>query len=612
MHYDWCWHFDVSPAALWPFVSNTNHFNRAAGVPPVERVGVPDASGNQRLRLRRFGLIIEWDEEPFEWVKPQRFSVVRRYQRGPIAEMRVQVDLAEARDGTDLRYQVWAEPRNLLGRAAIRLQVGVLSEKAFRRVFGEYAAMAKAAAPASHAAAALDLAVRSTRAQLSAGADARLQAIRERLSATGKRALVDQLIGLIEYGDENTLARLRPYLLADAWNSSRRELVELALNATRAGLLDLQWDLMCPMCRGTKDTVNTLAALPNRVHCDACNIDFTANFEQVVELTFRPSASIRELEVFPFCVGGPQVTPHIITQQRIAPGETRCLDLNLEPGHYRVRAGQAEGARILRVDPTASTHPTISLSDNGWGQGDIIAGRNAAITLANDSAQMRLFIIERTAWNDQALSAAEVTAMQRFRDLFSNEALRAGESISVGSLAVLFTDLRDSTRLYRTIGDATAFGRVLDHFDIVRDALLPERGALVKTIGDAVMAVFRTPAGAVRAILRAQDALAHAPEGVQPPFFKAGAHFGPCIGVTLNDRFDYFGSTVNLAARLDSLARGGEMIVSDAIRFDPEVDSMIGSGLIVVERFEAQLKGFEDIPFSLWRISAANRRWGQC
>src|SRR5213079_830494 len=126
----------------------------------------------------------------------------------------------------------------------------------------------------------------------------------------------------------------------------------------------------------------------------------------------------------------------------------------------------------------------------------------------NATKEEQLFILERMMWSDQAATAAEVTALQVFRDLFSTEALRPGEQISVGTLTVLFTDLRNSTRLYREIGDATAFGRVMNHFDVLRKAIAEHDGALVKTIGDAVMAVFRQPSAALKAMLDAQEQLA--------------------------------------------------------------------------------------------------------
>jgi class 3 adenylate cyclase len=224
--------------------------------------------------------------------------------------------------------------------------------------------------------------------------------------------------------------------------------------------------------------------------------------------------------------------------------------------------------------------------------------------LVNDTGAEQLFVLERMAWNDQAATAAEVTTLQVFRDLFSNELLRPGEQISVGNLTILFTDLRDSTGFYRRIGDAPAFGRVLDHFEVLREAITREDGALVKTIGDAVMAVFRRPVSALRAILDAQRRLASPPAGAAPFYLKAGMHHGPCIAVTMNDRLDYFGSVVNMAARLERLSSGEDVIISDAVRHDPEVARLLSApdNGLVAERFESQLRGFEEEWFYLWRV----------
>ena len=173
---------------------------------------------------------------------------------------------------------------------------------------------------------------------------------------------------------------------------------------------------------------------------------------------------------------------------------------------------------------------------------------------------------------------------------------------------MLFTDLRDSTRLYRQIGDAVAFGHVMSHFDVLREAIAAEDGALVKTIGDAVMAVFRRPMAALQAILKAQQMLAAHSTGTSSLVLKAGIHHGPCIAVTLNDRLDYFGSTVNIAARVQNLSMGGDVVVTSAVHDDPEVQQWLSAQgqTILSEPFEATLKGLED-QFHLWRLNPVTR-----
>jgi len=259
--------------------------------------------------------------------------------------------------------------------------------------------------------------------------------------------------------------------------------------------------------------------------------------------------------------------------------------------------------QMLQVGGDGLAEATLLCSHDGLLRNEISLSRTSTLHLVNSTDSEQLFIIERMAWNDQAATAAEVTALQRFRDLFANEALRPGEKVAVGTLAVLFTDLLGSTALYREMGDAPAFGKVMSHFDLLRDAIAEEEGALVKTIGDAVMAVFKQPASAVRAILKAQSALASGENG-PPLLLKAGIHTGPCIAVTLNDRLDYFGGTVNIASRLEGLSSGNDLIISGAVYSDAQVAGLLAekNATSKIERFEAVLRGFGGERFELWRI----------
>ena len=154
------------------------------------------------------------------------------------------------------------------------------------------------------------------------------------------------------------------------------------------------------------------------------------------------------------------------------------------------------------------------------------------------------------------------------------------------------------------IGDATAFGRVMSHFDVLRKQITENDGAIVKTIGDAVMAVFRSASDGLNAVLQAQQLLAAPAEGTMPLTLKAGLHTGPCIAVTLNDRLDYFGSTVNMAARLEGLSSGSDVIISGTAYDDAKVRQLIESRGLSAVYFDMALKGFAEERFELWRVSS--------
>ena len=255
--YLWQWVLDAPAAALWPLVADTDRFNRDTGLPPVTDVRTPDerlAPGRRHLRIRVAGVPIEWQESPFEWVVPTRFGVVRRYRRGPLREMRVRVELEPlGQDRTRLRYAVEAWPRGPRGWVAIPVQIGWISRRSFGRTFRRYAEEARRAPAAVGSAPAT--AVPRPAAPSGDGLDAldaaRLHALGERLRALGHGPeLVARLLAHIEQADQAELSRMRPYVLADAWGAERRATLRLLLHAAREGLLDLRWDVMCPLCRG--------------------------------------------------------------------------------------------------------------------------------------------------------------------------------------------------------------------------------------------------------------------------------------------------------------------------------------------------------------------------
>jgi len=68
-------------------------------------------------------------------------------------------------------------------------------------------------------------------------------------------------------------------------------------------------------------------------------------------------------------------------------------------------------------------------------------------------------------------------------------------------------------------------------------------------------------------------------------------HAGPCIAVTLNERLDYFGRTVNTAARIQGLSEGGDVVLSAAVAADPEVASLLGEAAWTRTPFVTSLKG---------------------
>ncbi len=604
-HYRWTWELASPPEALWPLVSDTDRYNRDCGFPPFEvrepRPGEPPAGrGVRRLRSAYLGVAGEWEERGFEWIEPVRFSVERIFSRGPLRHMIQSCELAtRTGGGTVLTYEMRVLPKNLLGAVLVPFAVGLRQRLASRRVFADYDRRA------------LETARGVTATGSPRGAakiEPRIARICSRLRTEARQPapLVERLSAHVLRAEDSLVTKMRPYALADSWGSGRRETLDLFLHATRAGLLDFSWQVNCPHCRGSRQGVADLSGISAESHCDSCGIDFTVNFEQSVELTFAPNPTVRNVVHKEYCLGGPRLTPHIVAQKRLRPGDSLFVAVSFPEGRYRVRTEGQPVHQALRVEAQGASSVQIDASEGSKPMDEPSVASGGVISVVNTGADEREVVIERVAWSDQAVTAAAVTSRQVFRDLFSREVLRPGEKISVGVMTIVFTDLRNSTQLYQEIGDATAFGRVMSHFDVIRDAVAAEGGAVVKTMGDAVMATFTEPGAALRAMARAQAALAEPASARANLALKCGIHQGPCLAINQNDRLDYFGTTVNVCARLCGLSDGSDIVVSGGIRADPEVAAALAAegGGFAERRDAAALKGLGGGPFEFWRVQS--------
>jgi class 3 adenylate cyclase len=329
------------------------------------------------------------------------------------------------------------------------------------------------------------------------------------------------------------------------------------------------------------------------------------NFDQSVELTFVPNPTLRQVSRVEYCLGGPQLTPHIVAQKSLKPRERFCVPVAFPEGRYRVRSPGIAEQQAFRIERDGERVIGIDVGAGPSLVNEPVVAPDGILNVENAGTIEHLAVIERVAWGDQAVTAVAVTSRQIFRDLFSREILRQGERISVGVITIVFTDLKNSTRLYTEIGDAPAFGHVLNHFDVIKSAVAEEGGGIVKTMGDAVMATFTHPGAALKAMRKAQASLAAAGNSGTAFALKCSIHQGPCLAINQNERLDYFGTTVNVCSRLCSLSTGADIVVSAPVLQDPEVAGLMeaAGGGLEARRDAAPLKGIGAEAFEFWRLS---------
>ena len=591
---NWKWHFAAAPEALWPLLADTGRLNEAVGFARYTLSETPRSDGSiERIgTTRRFGMILAWEEGVPEWVWSRRYQHTRRFKSRFVRAVTAEIQLHPAAGGgTDVEFRLAIAA---MWPVALALSCGGMRRygKTIDRLFREAAGFAEVG---------VEQGFSVPHAPAPDAVRRRVMAQAEALTKRG-HAVAERLAAYILEAPQVELERMRPRKLARLWGVAPRAVIEASLAAVREGMLTLRWDLVCPQCRGAKVTATSLDELPRGAHCPSCNIDFEGDFTRNVELTFEPASSVRDISSGGFCLANPQESEHIKVQLRVKPGEGKVSSgITLPDGDYRARTVEPGGSADFTIEH--GSIPGITLTDGNPVIGD--DGGNSIHVLNMGSAE-RYAVIEDRRWAQDALTAHEATTMQAFRDLFADAVLRPGDQVAIGRIAFLFTDIKGSSDLYNRVGDARAYGLVREHYAVLTRAVREHDGAVVKTIGDAVMAAFADPGNALEAALAIRDDIARsngdnaAGTGAEAAIVvKLGLHVGPCIAVTLNDRLDYFGRAVNLAARLQGESRGGDIVLSQVMAEEPAVAERLASLKPAAET--ARVKGFAE-PIALRRV----------
>jgi len=350
---------------------------------------------------------------------------------------------------------------------------------------------------------------------------------------------------------------------------------------------------VCPSCVTSSQQVSALDEVSLEGHCQLCDISFELDLDRAVEATFLPHPSVRKVPEAVFCIGGPARTPHVLVQAIVPSGGSTTLEVPAESGRFRLFA-RGGAATTLEIDAGGEAQAQATLAGGKLEPAHLHVAPGALLRFESRHDESLHVKIERLAFASAAATAHTVSTLPEFRSLFSGELLKRGTPLKVARAAVLFSDLTGSTALYTEVGDAAAFRLVDDHFDLLRAVVAEHGGAVVKTMGDAVMAAFTDASACARAGLSAIASFerfrARAPHG-EKVGLKVGLYVGPCYVVTANGALDYFGQTVNVASRVQHLAGSGELLLPGEVL--DALPSDVREGLIVRERFEARVKGVE-------------------
>ena len=435
---------------------------------------------------------------------------------------------------------------------------------------------------------------------------------------------------LIRNGTDRELCRVNVLDFAAKRGLDEERVIAAFLHAARVGIFELSWNVLCPGCGGVLDATATLRSIHKEAYeCALCAAGYEPTLDEMVEVTFTVSPQVRRIAAHDpntlpiwdyfrqiFWSSGIDLPGNFdelideitIDAVELPPGERALISLQLPAEFVIVFEPVTHAAQFLdvKVEPTRERQ-TLLITYNKV--------RAPTGTMALRPGPLRLSIDNRTdvrvlpsVWiagdplhdllgkRKPFLTAKRLLSNQTFRDIYRTDTLDVDQGLKITSLTFLFTDLKGSTGLYERVGDLVAYDLVRAHFRLLQEIVASEAGAVVKTIGDAVMATFSTPDRALAAALRMRDAIPDIKDssGVEELLLKIGIHEGPCLAVTLNDRLDYFGQTVNIAARVQGLAVSTSIFATGPVVEHPVSAKLLSTAGLTPEAQRAALRGIAD------------------
>jgi class 3 adenylate cyclase len=449
-----------------------------------------------------------------------------------------------------------------------------------------------------------------------------------RQSADG--GVVDAIERLVSEGKDYQLCRINPLAFAAKNKLDEEATIAAFLHASRIGMFDIAWNVLCPGCGGVLDTNATLKTVQKEEYtCSLCASAYSPTLDEMVDVTFTVSPRVRKIpahephelpptEYYRQMYWGsgvdvPEegyeelVDEFMLDHVELAAGEKGVLSIQLPAEFIIVFEPVTHSAQFIDVkgEPTRERQ-TLSLAyDREHTHNQTLEMRPGPLRIAlenrTDTRVLPSVFIAGHTLHDLLgrrrpfLTAKRLLSNQTFRDLYRTDTLDVDQRLKITSLTFLFTDLRGSTELYERVGDLVAFDLVRAHFQVLHEIVASEAGAVVKTIGDAVMATFPTPDRAVGAAIRMRDAMRelNSKNDREDLLLKIGVHEGPCIAVTLNERQDYFGSTVNIASRVQGLANSQSIFATGAVLDDSKTVDLLKSKALSPQSQNVSLRGIE-------------------
>jgi class 3 adenylate cyclase len=597
---DFLWEFElkVPREDIWPYLIDSSSFNQRIGLPKFQ---FTEKNGKLFGTTKQAGMRIEWEEMPWEWEYLKEIGNARIYSKGfgPYIRSRFILEpLGEVR--TRLYVYFGYIPKNFFMKRLLIYAMPKL-EADFRKGLLEIQNEIQKKGNDSYRLAGSASNIPSFIGDVHWIHPEKLDQVKDSLVRSGiAPSTIEKVYAYLRKSGDNEIDRIRIKDLSLKLNLEFEELLKLFLFGCRLGIFTLSWDIICPHCRGVRTSLQKLGDMPEKDDCEVCEIEFETTGQNAIEITFHMHPSVRIVEKQMYCAAEPATKKHIVLSKSVPAGKSFSTNLLIHKGVFRLREKGKPNYNLVDVQDKYEEKEIVWLKEST--NNEIQVKSKPGFVFQNESDQNVTIIMEERNEDKLSLRPKEIFNFNEFRDIFSEEAIATNLQLDIGIQTLLFTDIVGSTKFYELEGDHGAFLQVREHFIKAYALIKNQKGAVVKTIGDAIMASFPSPVFAIRAAKEMQEWF-HPENKHTPVRIRVTIHTGNCLAVNLNSNIDYFGNTVNYAAKMQNVTQAGEIALSEAVFRDQDLRNYLREKAIKLRKIEFPLNWIDRVdPVYIWNV----------
>ncbi len=550
---DFLWYFNLKsrPEELWDYLSDTSATNKALGLPPME---FREENGKLYGKSINAGILLEWEEPPWQWEYGKYIKNQRIYSKGFAKYVRAMYlfDYDDNLKQTNLYIYFGWIPRNVSGKILLKIAMPKIQKK-----YGTYLKK-------------LDEMIQQKRINEILRFDQNPEIIKktlekiyslyEELDDDSLKKYYKDIWQYLLKQNNDFLYRIRIKKIAKDLNINFFKVLEFFLKSTQKGFFVLTYDIVCPHCKGVRRELKNLGEIPESDYCEVCKIDFDSTTFNNIEISFKIHPSVLKIEKQFYCAAEPAKKPHILLQKIIPPNTSTEIELNFPFKVYRLRWLGEKKYVIIEINENGSKNLMINefFDDNNLHKA---LSYNSIINVKNHSNEEKEIILEYFKDDELILRPYELFNFQEYRDLFSENVLSTKIKLDIGIQYLMFIDMSSSTKMYLEKGDDIAFSIVKKFFEINYSFIKKNYGAVVKTMGDSIFASFPNE----ELLLQCAMEIWYFFNSYKDIKIKIVLNKGKVLAVNLNTGIDYFGTPVNILAKMEKYLKEQEIAIPDII-----------------------------------------------